>query len=109
MKVALTGTTGFIGSHVLADLHKNGHEVTALVRDDTQADTVAARGATPAVAELTQAATVAAGAPRAVPGSDNEARAPLGDYFAEILLFGQGTDAARGPGRTRLQTQPHAS
>jgi nucleoside-diphosphate-sugar epimerase len=52
MKVVLTGATGFVGSHVLADLHKHGHEVTALVRDDAQADTVAARGATPAVVDL---------------------------------------------------------
>ena len=52
MKVALTGATGFVGSHVLADLHKHGHEVTALVRDDAQADTVAARGATPVVVDL---------------------------------------------------------
>ena len=52
MNVVLTGATGFIGSHVLADLHKHGHEVTALVRDDAQADTVAARGATPAVVDL---------------------------------------------------------
>ena len=52
MKVALTGATGFIGSHVLADLHEHGHEVTALVRDDAQADTVAARGATPVVVDL---------------------------------------------------------
>jgi nucleoside-diphosphate-sugar epimerase len=52
MKVVLTGATGFIGSHVLADLYKHGHEVTALVRDDAQADTVAARGATPAVVDL---------------------------------------------------------
>ncbi len=52
MKVVLTGATGFIGSHVLADLHKHGHEVTALVRDDGQADTVAARGATPVVVDL---------------------------------------------------------
>ena len=34
MKVALTGATGFIGSHVLAELREHGHEVTALVRDD---------------------------------------------------------------------------
>ncbi len=52
MKVALTGATGFIGSHVLTELHEHGHEVTALVRDDTQADMVKARGATPAVADL---------------------------------------------------------
>ncbi len=52
MKVALTGATGFIGSHVLTDLYKHGHEVTALVRDDRQADIVAARGATPAVVDL---------------------------------------------------------
>ncbi len=35
MKVALTGATGFIGFHVLTELHEHGHEVTALVRDDT--------------------------------------------------------------------------
>jgi nucleoside-diphosphate-sugar epimerase len=52
MKVALTGATGFIGSHVLSELQEHGHEVTALVRDDAQADIVAARGATPAVADL---------------------------------------------------------
>jgi len=52
MKVVLTGATGFIGSHVLSELHEHGHEVTALVRDDAQADIVAARGATPAVADL---------------------------------------------------------
>jgi len=52
MKVVLTGATGFIGSHVLADLYKHGHEVIALVRDNLQAQTVAARGATPAVVDL---------------------------------------------------------
>jgi len=52
MKVALTGATGFVGSHVLTDLSKHGHEVTALVRNDDQADIVAARGATPTVVDL---------------------------------------------------------
>jgi nucleoside-diphosphate-sugar epimerase len=52
MKVALTGATGFIGSHVLTDLYKHGHDVTALVRNDDQADLVAARGATPTVVDL---------------------------------------------------------
>ena len=59
MKVVLTGATGFIGSHVLADLYKHGHQVTALVRDDIQAATVAARGATPAVVDLYDRAAVA--------------------------------------------------
>jgi nucleoside-diphosphate-sugar epimerase len=52
MKVALTGATGFIGSHVLTELQGHGHEVIAVVRDDAQADRVAARGATPAVVDL---------------------------------------------------------
>jgi nucleoside-diphosphate-sugar epimerase len=52
MKVVLTGATGFIGSHVLAELREHGHEVTALVRDDAQAGIVEARGATPAVTDL---------------------------------------------------------
>ena len=30
-----------------------------------------------------------------MPGSDDEARARLGDYFAEVLLLDQGTDAAK--------------
>jgi len=59
MKVALTGATGFIGSHVLTELQKHGHEVMALVRDDTQADIVASRGATPAVADLYDRTAVA--------------------------------------------------
>jgi nucleoside-diphosphate-sugar epimerase len=52
MKIALTGATGFVGSHVLTELREHGHEVTAFVRDDAQADKVASRGATPAVVGL---------------------------------------------------------
>ena len=52
MKVALTGATGFVGSHVLAELQDHGHEVTALVRNDADAETVAAKGATPVVVDL---------------------------------------------------------
>jgi len=59
MKVALTGATGFIGSHVLTELQKHGHEVTALVRDDVRAELAAARGATPAVVDLYDRAAIA--------------------------------------------------
>jgi nucleoside-diphosphate-sugar epimerase len=52
MNVTLTGSTGFIGSHILTELHEHGHQVTALVRDDAEADRVAALGATPAVVDL---------------------------------------------------------
>ncbi len=52
MKVALTGATGFIGSHVLTELQANGHEVTALVRAAADADAVESRGAVPSVVDL---------------------------------------------------------
>jgi len=61
-------------------------------------------GLNPTVAELTEAAAVAAGAPGAVPGSDEEARKRLGDYFAEVLLLDQGTIAAKA--RTELDWSP---
>jgi nucleoside-diphosphate-sugar epimerase len=61
-------------------------------------------GRNPTVAELTEAAAVAAGAAGAVPGSDEEARGRLGDYFAEVLLLDQGTDAAKA--RTELGWHP---
>ena len=50
-------------------------------------------GLNPTVAELTEAAAVAADAPGGVPGSDDEAWARLGDSFAEVLLLDQGTVA----------------
>src|SRR4051794_36521309 len=60
MNVALTGATGFVGSHVLTALRDHGHHVTALVRDETRADTVAGRGATPVVVDLRDRAAGAA-------------------------------------------------
>ena len=61
-------------------------------------------GFAPTVAELTEAAAAAAGAPGAVPGSDTEARSRLGDYFAEVLLLDQGTQATRA--RVELGWKP---
>jgi nucleoside-diphosphate-sugar epimerase len=59
MKVLLTGGTGYIGSAVLAALTTHGHEVTAAVRSDASARAVEAAGATPVLADLTDAAAVA--------------------------------------------------
>jgi nucleoside-diphosphate-sugar epimerase len=67
----------------------------ALEQDSARDRYVIDDGQNPTVAELTEAAAVAAGAPGAVPGSDDEAKARLGDYFAEVLLLDQGTVAAR--------------
>jgi nucleoside-diphosphate-sugar epimerase len=99
MKVALTGATGFIGSHVLAELHENGHEVIALVRDNPQAEVVAARGATPAVVDLSDkpaTATLLRAADAAIhtasPG--DETSAALDSAVAEAAI-----DAFAGTGK----------
>ena len=76
----------------------------ALEDDSARGHYVIGDGLNPSVAEITEAAAVAAGAPGAVPGSEDEARARLGDYFAEVLLLDQGTDAARA--RAELDWSP---
>jgi nucleoside-diphosphate-sugar epimerase len=58
MKVALTGATGFIGSHILQELQVHGHDVTALVRNDAQAQTVAAQGAAATIVDLYDRPTI---------------------------------------------------
>jgi nucleoside-diphosphate-sugar epimerase len=75
-----------------------------LENDSARGRCIVGDGANPTVAELTSAAAAAVGAPGAVPGSDSEARARLGDYFAEVLLLDQGTTAARA--RTELGWEP---
>jgi nucleoside-diphosphate-sugar epimerase len=53
MHVFLTGGTGYLGAAILDALIKNGHHVTALVRDPEKAARLDARGATPVMGELT--------------------------------------------------------
>jgi nucleoside-diphosphate-sugar epimerase len=74
----------------LADLFRR-----VLESDSAKGRYVVGNGMDPTDAELTEAAAAAVGAPGAVPGSDEEARARLGDYFAEVLLLDQGTRATR--------------
>ncbi len=58
MKVAVTGATGFVGSHVLSELVGHDHEVIALVPGDSQAINVAGQGAKAAVVYLYDRAMV---------------------------------------------------
>ena len=76
----------------------------ALEDDSARGRYIVADGSNPTVAELTEAATVATGAPGAVAGSDDEAKARVGDYFAEVLLLDQGAEAAKA--RSELGWQP---
>jgi nucleoside-diphosphate-sugar epimerase len=95
MQVTLTGATGFIGSHIMTDLQTHGHRVTALVRDEAEADRVAAAGATPAVIDLRDRTSVASmfriagGAIHtASPGDATSANLDSGVVDAAIDAFG---------------------
>lgn len=46
MRIALTGATGFVGSHLAEALRTAGHDVTCLVRDRARASAVDAQGCT---------------------------------------------------------------
>jgi nucleoside-diphosphate-sugar epimerase len=87
-----TGSQHWATVHVadLADFFRR-----ALEDDSARGHYVVGDGLNPTVAELTEAAAVAAGAPGAIPGSDEEARTRLGDPFAEVLLLDQATAAAK--------------
>jgi nucleoside-diphosphate-sugar epimerase len=54
MRIFLTGATGHIGGAVLDSLVRNGHKVTALVRDSQKAARVAERGAYPVIGNLAE-------------------------------------------------------
>jgi nucleoside-diphosphate-sugar epimerase len=95
MKIALTGATGFVGSHILAELVSHDHEVTALVRDDTEATSVTANGATPAIVDLNDRPAVvklfddADGAVHtASPGDETSAKLDSAVVDAAVEAFG---------------------
>ncbi len=70
MRVALTGSTGFLGSHIAEALRRGGHELVLLVRDKKKAERVLARrGVWPAQTVVGDIADVA-GVRRLLDGCD---------------------------------------
>jgi nucleoside-diphosphate-sugar epimerase len=67
----------------------------ALESESARGRYIVSDGLNPTLAELTEAAAVAAGSPGAVAGSEEEARTRLGDHLAEVVLLDQATGAAR--------------
>ncbi|HEV3282768.1 MAG TPA: NAD-dependent epimerase/dehydratase family protein, partial [Solirubrobacteraceae bacterium] len=61
----------------------------ALESESARGRYIVSDGLNPTLAELTEAAAVAAGSPGAVAGSEEEARTRLGDHLAEVVLLDQ--------------------
>ena len=102
MKVALTGATGFIGSHVLAELQQHGHEVTALV-PTTPGRSVAASGATPVVVDLYDRPAVVS----ALGDADGASTRPSRRRDQRRPGLGGGRCGDRGIRRHRQALPPH--
>lgn len=62
MKVFVTGATGFVGSAVVDELIKNGHQVTGLSRNPDKGKALAAKGAAVLEGDLTEYDKLAAAA-----------------------------------------------
>lgn len=62
MRVFVTGATGFIGQAVVSELHAAGHDVLGLARSNASAQALARMGAASHEGELSDTASLAAGA-----------------------------------------------
>jgi nucleoside-diphosphate-sugar epimerase len=102
MKVALTGATGFIGSHVLTELQEHGHEVTAIVRDDARANIVATHGATPSVADLYDRPALASLLGKAAAAIHTASPGDASSADLDSAMVDAVTDACAGTGKPYL-------
>lgn len=105
MHVFLTGATGYIGSAVLDALIKGGHQITAMARDKEKAERLAARGATPVVADITTpkryiAAVKAADAVVYAAADTSPKRVQLERQALETMLAAQ-AQASQADGKVR--------
>jgi len=67
VRIFVAGATGAIGRPLIAQLHGLGHDVVALTRSSEKAQTLAAQGVEPAIADVFDADAVRAAVSRAQP------------------------------------------
>ena len=97
MDIFLTGAAGYIGGSVAAGLRAAGHRVAGLVRSEAQGEAVQARGITPVVGTLDDAAILAEAARRA----DAVINAANADHEPAVRAL---TAALAGSGKPFLHT-----
>jgi nucleoside-diphosphate-sugar epimerase len=106
MRIFLTGATGYIGTAVLDALVRGGHDVTALVRNNEKATSVAKRGGHPVIGDLADPESYRAAA-EAQDGYVHTAwdtRSGRGEAIDRVIVDAM-LDAARRP-RTHGSTAP---
>lgn len=80
MRIFVTGASGGIGSAVVPELLAGGHEVIGLARSDSSAEAISALGAAPLRGDLSDAASLRAGAEQA----DGVIHLAFGNNFTNI-------------------------
>ena len=108
MKIFVAGATGALGRPLVAQLVKNGHEVTGMTRSESKQDLLRELGASPVVADALDPDTVARAVAEAEPdvivhqltaiGAFNPRRMER-DFAATNRLRTEGTDHLLAAGR----------